>query len=121
AVANVGIAVGHGGADVAVQAADVVLVANSLTRLPEAIVISRRALRTIRRSIAWFAIGLNGVSVLASASGLLAWLGYRLQDLAPGIFGSGRDLSPVLAAVEHQIASLPVVTNSLRLLGGRAA
>src|SRR5205085_10996978 len=101
--------------------ADLVSDPGDPTRRPEAIVISRRALRTIRRSIAWFAVGLNGLSVVASASGLLAWVGYRLQDAWPGIFGSGRDLSPVLAAVEHQIASLPVVTNSLRLLGGRAA
>lgn len=122
AAADVGIAMGHGAADIAVEAADIVFVADDLSRLPETIVISRRALRTIRRSIAWFAIGLNGVSVAASASGLLAWLGYRLQDAWPTLFGSsGRDLSPVLAAVEHQIASLLVVGNSLRLLAGGPA
>lgn len=122
ATANVGIAMGRGAADIAVEAADVVFVADDLGRLPEAIVISRKALRTIRRNIAWFAIGLNGLSVIASASGLLALLGDRLQALWPALFGSGgRDLSPILAAVEHQIASLLVVTNSLRLLGGGVA
>jgi Zn2+/Cd2+-exporting ATPase len=122
ATADVGIAMGHGGADIAVEAADLVLVPNDLARLPEAIVISRRALRTIRHNILWFAVGLNGLSVLASASGLLTLLGYRLQELWPAVFGSpGRDISPVLAAVEHQIASLLVVTNSLRLLRGGPA
>jgi Cu+-exporting ATPase len=118
--ADVGIAMGHGAADIAVEAADVVFVTDELSRLPEAIVISRRALRTIHRSIWWFAIGLNGLSVLLSSTGFLAWLGFRMQDLWPGVFGSGRDLSPILAAVEHQIASLLVVTNSLRLLRGAA-
>jgi HflK protein len=127
AAAHVGIAIGHGSGGgrpeqtIAVKAADVVLVAGDLGRLPEAIVIGRRALSTVRRSILWFAVGLNGLSVLASASGFLAWLGYRLQDLLPNLLGSGRDISPVLAAVEHQIASLLVVTNSLRLLGGGPA
>jgi HflK protein len=122
AAAEVGVAMGRGAADIAVEAADVVFVADDLARLPESIVISRRALQTIRRSIAWFAIGLNGVSVLASASGALAWIGYRLQEIWPLLFGSaGRDLSPVLAAVEHQIASLLVVGSSLRLLAGGPA
>jgi HflK protein len=122
AAADVGIAMGRGAADVAVQAADLVLLANDLSRLPEAILISRRALATIRQNILWFALGLNGISVLASATGLLALLGYWLQQRWPALFGGGgRDLSPVLAAVEHQVASLLVVTNSLRLLAGGPA
>jgi Cu+-exporting ATPase len=122
AAADVGVAIGGGAADVAVEAADVIVVADDLGRLPEAIVLSRRALATIRSNILWFALGLNGLSVLLSASGALAWLGYRLQDLWPALFGTGaRDISPVLAAVEHQIASLLVVTSSLRLLAGGPA
>lgn len=119
AAAEVGIAMGHGGADIAVETAGIVFVADDLTRLPETIVISRRALATIRRNIVWFAIGLNSLSVILSASGALAWLGLRLQAAHP-FFGNGtRDLSPILAAVEHQIASLLVVTSSLRLLYGK--
>ncbi len=119
AAADVGVAMGHGGADIAVETAGVVFVADDLARLPETIVISRRALSTIRRNILWFAIGLNSLSVILSASGALAWLGFRLQAAHP-YFGDGsRDLSPILAAVEHQIASLLVVTSSLRLLYGK--
>ncbi|MBV9470648.1 MAG: FtsH protease activity modulator HflK, partial [Abitibacteriaceae bacterium] len=122
ATADVGIAMGHGGADIAVEAADIVFVTDDLARLPETIVISRRALRTVRRSILWFALGLNGLSVVLSATGALAWIGNQLQNQWPNLFGAGgRDISPILAAVEHQIASLLVVGNSLRLLSGRVA
>jgi len=121
AAANVGIAMGHDGADIAVEAAGLVLVADDLTRLPEALMVSRRALRLIQRNLLLYGIGWNAVSVLVSAAGGLAWFGSLLQARWPALFGTGRDLSPILAAILHQAASLLVIGSALRLLTARVA
>ena len=52
ATAPVGIAMGAGGADVAIEAADVVLMGDDLSQLPFAVRLSRRAISTIRQNIA---------------------------------------------------------------------
>lgn len=93
--ADVGIALGGIGMDITIEAADIVLMTNDLRRLPEAIEISRRTLRIIRQNLLLFAIGVNLLGVFLAAFGVL---------------------KPVGAAVMHQIASLLVVLNSLRLL-----
>ncbi|MFQ6133085.1 MAG: cation-translocating P-type ATPase family protein, partial [Armatimonadota bacterium] len=101
AAADVGVAMGGIGTDVAAEAADAVLIADDLDRLPELIGLSRRAHRTIRENLIYFALIFNGAAVIAAAVGLVR---------------------PVSAAVIHQISSLLVVGNSLLLLGaGRAA
>lgn len=95
AAADVGVALRGLGADITLEAADVVLMRDNLKQIPFAIEFSRRVIATIHRNIWWFAIGFNGSAVLAASQG---WIG------------------PIGAAVTHQIASLLVVCNSLRLL-----
>ena len=96
--ADVGIALGGIGMDITIDAADIVLMTDDLSKLPEAIDVCRRTLRTVRQNLQWFALGVNALGVLLAAAGIL---------------------KPVGAAVMHQIASLLVVLNSLRLLAYR--
>ena len=96
AAADVGVAVAETGADLAAEAADVVLLGDPLAQVPELVRISRQVLGTIKVSIIGFAFGLNGFAVLLSALGRL---------------------TPVQAAIFHQVGSLAVLLNSLRLLG----
>jgi len=99
AAADVGIAMGTIGTDVTVEAADVVLIADELPRLAALVETSRRTLGTIRQNILYFAILFNFAAVMAAAFGYV---------------------QPVVAAVVHQVSSLLVVCNSLRLLLHRA-
>ena len=96
AMADVGIALGGVGTDIAAEAGSIVLMGDPLTPLPGAITLARRTVRNIRQNIIIFAFGLNGVAVL------LAGL---------------RVLGPVAAAIVHQIGSLLVILNAIRLLG----
>ncbi|MEM6634302.1 MAG: copper-translocating P-type ATPase [Pseudomonadota bacterium] len=106
AEADVGIAVGSG-ADVAVEAADVVLVANSLAGVPAAVDISSATMANIRQNLIW-AFGYN-VALIPVAAGVL----YPV---------TGMLLSPMLAGVAMGASSLFVVCNALRLrLVGRRA
>ncbi len=93
--ADVGVALADIGSDVTVESAGLVLIGDDLRKLPEAIDCGRRVLRTIRQNIIGFAIIFNAICVAAASSG---WI------------------SPVTAAVLHQVSSLTVVLNSLRLL-----
>jgi len=95
ATADVGVAMADIGTDVAVASADVVLVGGDLMKLPDAIEIGRRALKIIWQNILGFALVFN---VLAVAAASLGWIG------------------PVAAAIVHQVSSLTVVLNSMRLL-----
>jgi Cu+-exporting ATPase len=96
AVADVGIALGGVGTDIAAEAGSIVLMGDPLTPLPAAIRLARRTVGVIRQNILWFAFGLNAVAVV------LAGL---------------RVLGPVAAAVVHQIGSFLVILNAIRLLG----
>jgi Cu+-exporting ATPase len=93
--ADVGAALADIGSDVTVESAGLVLIGDDLRKLLEAIDCGRRVLRTIRQNIIGFAIVFNLLCVAAASSG---WI------------------SPVTAAVLHQVSSLTVVLNSLRLL-----
>jgi Cu+-exporting ATPase len=95
AAADVGVAMGDIGTDIAAEAADVVLMGQELTRLELLLEISRRTLRTIDQNIRLFALLFNGLAVAAAGMG---------------------KLTPVQAAVVHQVGSLAVICNSLRLL-----
>jgi P-type Cu+ transporter len=95
AAADVGIVVGRPGADLAAEAGDVLLLGDPLRTLPGLLHLSRALVQNIRTSIVLFAGGMNGLGVLASATG---WL------------------DPVLAAVFHEFASLAVMANAMRLL-----
>ena len=101
ATADVGIAIGSG-TDVAIEAADVVLVRHDLSAVADAIVLSRRTLRTIHQNLFW-AFGYNLAAVPLAAGLLVPW------------GGIGWRLDPSIAAMAMALSSLFVVTNSARL------
>ena len=90
-----GIAIGAG-ADVAVDAADVVLMKNRLSDVPAAIRLSRATLRNIRQNLFWaFIYNIIGI------------------PLAAGVYGL--QLNPMFGAAAMSLSSFFVVTNALRL------
>ncbi len=97
--ADVGIAIGTG-TDVAIESAEVVLMAGDLANVPRAISLSRTTLRNIRQNLFW-AFAYN-TALIPVAAGIL----YP----AFGIL-----LSPMLAAVAMSVSSLFVLGNALRL------
>lgn len=93
-----GIAIGAG-ADVAIDAADVVLLRSSLEDVPAAIRLSRQVLRNIKENLFWaFFYNIIGIPI---AAGVLV--------------GAGITLNPMLAAAAMSLSSFCVVTNALRL------
>ena len=97
--ANIGIAIGAG-ADVAIDAADVVLMKSRLSDVPAAIRLSRATLRNIHENLFWaFIYNIIGI------------------PLAAGVFISvlGWQLNPMFAAAAMSLSSFSVVTNALRL------
>ncbi len=99
AEADVGVAVGTG-TDVAIEAADVVLVSGQLTGVPTAIALSRATMRNIRQNLFW-AFAYNA-ALIPVAAGVLY----------PGF---GILLSPVFAAGAMALSSVFVLGNALRL------
>ncbi|RJP76492.1 MAG: copper-translocating P-type ATPase [Desulfobacteraceae bacterium] len=104
AQADAGFAIGTG-TDVAIETADVILAGGSLTGVSDAILISRRTMRTIRQNL-FFAFIYNLV-LIPVAAGVPA-----LFDAVPGFL---RELHPILAALAMACSSISVVANSLRL------
>lgn len=96
--ADVGIAIGAG-ADIAVDAADVVLMHGGLTDVCAAIRLSRATLRNIHENLFW-AFFYNSVGI-PIAAGALAF--------------AGLNLNPMIAAAAMSLSSFCVVTNALRL------
>jgi Cu+-exporting ATPase len=99
AQADVGIAIGTG-TDIAIEAADVVLMRGDLRGIVNATALSKRTRRTILGNFVW-AYGYN-VSLIPVAAGVL----YPFVGLL---------LNPMLAAAAMSISSIFVLTNSLRL------
>jgi Cd2+/Zn2+-exporting ATPase len=97
ATADVGIAMGIAGTDVAIETAEIALLADDLAKLPHLLTLSRQAIRAIKQNLV-FSLG-----VLAGAVGLTI----------PGI------LNPVTGALLHELSSIPVIANSARLIGLR--
>ena len=97
--ADMGIAVGAG-TDVAIDAADVVLMKSRLSDVPAAIRLSRGTLRNIKQNLFW-AFCYNTVGI----------------PLAAGAFTKllGLELSPMFGAAAMSLSSFCVVTNALRL------
>jgi len=72
AAADVGVALHGLGADITLEAADVVLMSDDLKKIPFAIGFCRRVVSTIHHNIWWFAIGFNGSAVFAASQAGLA-------------------------------------------------
>jgi len=94
AAADIGIAMGAVGTDVAIETADIALMTDELEKIPIVIRLSRKALRVIKENL-FFALVFNTVLVLLSAQG---WV------------------TMILGAIMHQASSLLVILNSMRLL-----
>ena len=92
AQADLGIAMGAG-ADIAMKAAAVVLMRNSLAQIPEVFDLASRTIRVVHQNLFW-AFFYNGIGITLAIAGLL---------------------NPILAAGAMLLSSASVVVNSLRL------
>jgi Cu+-exporting ATPase len=106
AVADVGLAIGGAGADVAAEAGDVVLMGDPLRHLPLLVRLSRETVRIIHQNIVIFAFGVNIAGVV-----LTAWL-WPLLATSPEWY----EQAPLAGVIYHQIGSLAVLLNAMRLL-----
>ena len=97
--ADVGIAIGAG-TDVAIDAADVVLVNSRLSDVPAAIRLSRATLRNIRENLFW-AFCYNTLGIPLAAGAFIALWGW--------------ELNPMFGAAAMSLSSFCVVSNALRL------
>ncbi|WP_434794785.1 Cadmium-transporting ATPase [Terrisporobacter petrolearius] len=92
--AFVGIAMGGVGSDIAVDAADIVLVRDDIDNLPHLLTLSKHMMKTIKINLA-FSMGLNFVAVILAMTGMLG---------------------PVVGALVHNAGSVLVIINSALLL-----
>ena len=97
--ADVGIAVGAG-TDVAIDAADVVLMQDGMRQVPDAVRLSRAVLRNIRENLFW-AFFYNVIGIPLAAGVFIPLFGWELQ--------------PMFGAAAMSLSSFCVVTNALRL------
>lgn len=98
AAADVGCAIGAG-TDIAIEAADVVLMKSGLTDAVNALRLSKSVLRNIKQNLFW-AFFYNAICIPVAA-GAFVWAGLRL--------------SPMIAAAAMSLSSVCVVLNALRL------
>ena len=94
AVADVGIAMGVSGTDVAHEAADIALMADDLSKIAFAVGLSRQALRLIKQGLV-FALVYNVTMITLASTGYLHMIG---------------------GAIAHQFSSVVVILNAMRLL-----
>jgi Cd2+/Zn2+-exporting ATPase len=99
AKSTVGIAMGAAGSDVALETADIALMADKLDNLPFAIALSRRSKRVIRQNL-WVSLGIVAILI---PSTLIGWA------------------SIGIAILIHEGSTLLVVANALRLLAYKKA
>lgn len=92
--ADVGIAMGGVGSDIAVDAADIALVDDEVKELPHLIALSRRMMVTIKYNLS-FSMGLNFLAIILAMTGIL---------------------DPVVGALVHNAGSVLVIINSAFLL-----
>lgn len=91
-LADIGFAIGNG-TDIAVEAADIVLVRNDLNTLVQAVTLSRKTMTIIRQNLFW-ALIFNSLGIPLAAIGML---------------------TPIVAGTAMAFSSVTVVTNALRL------
>jgi Cu+-exporting ATPase len=103
--ADVGLAIGGTGTDVAAEAGDIVLMGDPLRPLPLLFRLSRETVRIIRQNIVIFAFIVNGVGIV-----LTAWLWPLLLP------ADWLETAPLAGVIYHQLGSLLVLLNSMRLL-----
>ena len=93
--ANVGIAMGGVGSDIAVDAANIALVDDEVKELPHLMALSRRMMKTIKLNLT-FSMSLNFLAIVLAVTGIL---------------------NPVVGALVHNAGSVLVIVNSSLLLG----
>lgn len=94
ALADVGIAMGASGSDVAVESADIALAGDDLRQVASVVRLGRHTVQVVRQNYA-LAIGINVAGLVAGALGAL---------------------NPIIAALAHNASSVAVVANSARLI-----
>ena len=101
AQADVGMAMvsGH---NLALQTADVGILNNRISRIPEALRLGRRTMRVVRQNLFW-AFAYNVAAIPLAAGLFVPWLGLKLE--------------PQFAAAIMAVSSIFVVRNSLRIRG----
>ena len=92
--ANMGIAMGGVGSDIAVDAADIALVDDEIKELPHLLALSKKMMRTIKLNLT-FSMGLNFLAIALAVTGILG---------------------PVVGALVHNAGSVVVIINSALLL-----
>lgn len=95
--AQVGIAMGGIGSDIAIDAADIVLVGDDIREIPHLLGLSKKTMRTININLA-ASMALNFVAIALAISGVL---------------------NPVIGALVHNVGSVAVIANSSLLLKWR--
>lgn len=95
ALANVGIAMGSSGTDVAIESADIALASDNLGAVATTVRLSRKTISVIRQNY--------GIALTVNAGGILV-----------GALGA---INPFVAAALHNLSTLLVVFNSARLIG----
>lgn len=98
-VADIGIAIGTG-TDVAIDAADVVLMKNGLSSVPTAIRLSKKTLTNVKQNLFW-AFFYNAIGIPLAAGAFIPLWGIKL--------------TPMFGAAAMSLSSFCVVTNALRL------
>ncbi|TAK27695.1 MAG: cation-translocating P-type ATPase [Chloroflexota bacterium] len=97
AAADVGIALGTAGSDVAIEAADIALASDDLRQVPAVMRLGQHTLGVVRWNLTT-AVGVNAFGVVLGALGVM---------------------SPLVGALVHNLSTVAVVLNSARLVGHR--
>jgi Cd2+/Zn2+-exporting ATPase len=97
ATADIGIAMGLSGTDLAIETADICLMEDDIARVPYIIGLSRKSLNVIWLNVA-FSMSVNILSVVLGGFGIIG---------------------PAVGAMMHEVSALPVLANSARLVNYR--